>query len=42
MVLPILLPFNLLKGLLNAVLTLIIYKSISNLITPKKDQKKGR
>lgn len=42
MVLPILVPFNLLKGLINAVLTLIIYKSISNLITPKKDQKKGR
>lgn len=42
MVLPILAPFNLLKGAINAVLTLIIYKSISNLITPKKDQKKGR
>lgn len=42
MVLPILTPFNLLKGVINAVLTLIIYKSISNLITPKKDQKKGR
>ena len=42
MVLPILTPFNLLKGLINAVLTLVIYKSISNLITPKKDQKKGR
>ncbi|MEF2560670.1 MAG: ECF transporter S component [Eggerthellaceae bacterium] len=42
MILPILLPFNLLKGILNAVLTLIIYKSISNIITPKKDQTKGR
>ena len=42
MIIPILIPFNLLKGLLNAVLTLIIYKSISNLITPKKDQTKGR
>lgn len=42
MVLPILTPFNLLKSAINAVLTLIIYKSISNLITPKKDQKKGR
>ena len=42
MIIPILIPFNLLKGLLNAVLTLVIYKSISNLITPKKDQTKGR
>ena len=42
MIVPILIPFNLLKGALNSVLTLIIYKSISNLITPKKDQKKGR
>ena len=42
MIIPILIPFNLLKGLINAVLTLIIYKSISNLITPKKDQVKGR
>ena len=42
MIIPILVPFNLLKGLLNAVLTLVIYKSISNLITPKKDQTKGR
>ena len=42
MIIPILIPFNLLKGIINAVLTLIIYKSISNLITPKKDQVKGR
>lgn len=42
MIVPILIPFNLIKGALNSVLTLIIYKSISNLITPKKDQKKGR
>lgn len=42
MIVPILIPFNLLKGIINSVLTLIIYKSISNLITPKKDQKKGR
>ena len=42
MIIPILIPFNLLKGVINAVLTLIIYKSISNLITPKKDQVKGR
>ena len=42
MIVPILIPFYLLKGALYSVLTLIIYKSISNLITPKKDQKKGR
>lgn len=42
MIIPVLVPFNLLKGLLNSVLTLIVYKSISNLVTPKKDQVKGR
>ncbi len=42
MIIPILIPFNLIKGGLNAVLTLIIYKAISNLITPKKEQTKGR
>ena len=42
MILPILVPFNLLKGVINAVLTLAIYKSISNLITPRKKQVKGR
>lgn len=42
MILPILVPFNLVKAGINAVLTLIVYKSISNLITPKKKQVKGR
>ena len=42
MVLPILVPFNLAKGIINAVLTLAVYKSISNLITPRKQQVKGR
>ena len=42
MILPILTPFNLIKAGINAVLTLIVYKSISNLITPKKKQAKGR
>ena len=42
MILPILTPFNLEKAGINAVLTLIVYKSISNLITPKKKQVKGR
>ncbi|MBU5405028.1 ECF transporter S component [Paraeggerthella hongkongensis] len=42
MIIPVLAPFNLVKGALNAVLTLIVYKSISNLITPKKKQVKGR
>ena len=42
MILPILAPFNLIKAGINAVLTLIVYKSISNLITPKKKQVKGR
>lgn len=42
MILPILVPFNLIKAAINAVLTLIVYKSVSNLITPKKKQVKGR
>lgn len=42
MIVPILIPFNFLKGVLNAIITLVVYKSISNIITPKKDQVKGR
>lgn len=42
LIIPVLIPFNIIKGLINAVLTLIIYKSISNIITPKKNQVKGR
>lgn len=42
MLLPAILPFNLMKGIVNAVLTLIVYKAVSNLITPKKSQVKGR
>ncbi len=42
MVIPVFIPFNLLKALINSVLTLAVYKAISNLITPKKDQVKGR
>ena len=42
MIIPVLLPFNLAKGAINAVLTLAVYKSISNLITPRKEQVKGR
>lgn len=42
LVAPALLPFNLIKGIVNSILTLIVYKSISNLIKPKKDQVKGR
>lgn len=42
MILPVLAPFNLIKAALNSVLTVIVYKSISNLITPKKKQIVGR
>lgn len=42
MILPILLPFNCLKALLNSSITLVVYKTISNLITPKKQQVIGR
>ncbi|WP_276684563.1 ECF transporter S component [Slackia piriformis] len=42
LILPVLLPFNLVKTILNALLTLVVYKAVSNLITPKKDRVKGR
>lgn len=42
LIIPVLLPFNILKAVLNAVLTLLVYKSISNLVKPKKEQVKGR
>ena len=42
MIVPVLVPFNIVKALINSVLTLIVYKSISNLITPKKMQVRGR
>ena len=42
MILPALVPFNLVKTILNSVLTMVVYKAVSNLITPKKDQVKGR
>ena len=42
LVVPAILPFNIVKGIVVAALTGIVYKSISNLITPAKDQVKGR
>lgn len=42
LILPALLPFNLVKTILNALFTLVVYKAVSNLITPKKDRVKGR
>ncbi len=42
LILPAVVPFNLIKTILNSVLTLVVYKAISNLITPKKDQVHGR
>ena len=42
LVVPAILPFNIIKGIVVSVLTGLVYKSISNLITPAKDQVKGR
>ena len=42
LMLPAVIPFNLLKTILNSALTLVVYKAISNLITPKKEQVKGK
>ena len=42
LIVPAILPFNIIKGVVISVLTAVVYKSISNLITPAKDQVKGR
>ena len=42
LIVPAILPFNIIKGIVIAALTGIVYKSISNLITPAKDQVQGR
>ena len=42
MIIPILLPFNALKAVINAVVTAVVYKAVSNLIKPTKEQVKGR
>lgn len=42
LIIPVLTPFNLIKAVLNSVLTIVIYKVISNLITPKKKQVRGK
>lgn len=42
LMLPAVIPFNLAKGALNAVLTVIVYKAVSNLIAPEKAPAKGR
>jgi len=36
MIVPALLPFNLIKGLLNSVLTFLVYKSVSRVVKPAK------
>lgn len=41
MLLPAIVPFNLVKTMLNSVLTGVVYKSISNLITPRKQRVSG-
>lgn len=42
LIVPALIPFNLAKGALNSVLTLLVYKAISDLITPAKSRVRGR
>ena len=42
MIVPILLPFNALKAVINSVLVAVLYKGVSNLVKPKKEQVKGR
>ena len=42
LVVPALIPFNLLKTFLNSLITLGVYKAISNSITPEKDQVQGK
>lgn len=42
MLIPVLIPFNLLKGVLNAALTLVIFKSIEGSIAPKSCKPRNR
>jgi len=42
LIVPAILPFNIIKAIVISILTGVVYKSISNLITPVKDQVKGR
>ena len=42
LIVPAILPFNIIKGIVNSLLTALVYKSISNFITPAKDQVRGR
>ena len=42
LIVPAILPFNIIKGVVISLITAVVYKSISNLITPVKDQVKGR
>lgn len=41
LVVPAILPFNVIKGVLVSVLVMLVYKAISNLITPTKKQAKA-
>lgn len=41
LVVPAILPFNVIKGVLVSVLVMLVYKAISNLITPAKKQTKA-
>ncbi len=41
LVVPAILPFNVIKGVLVSVLVMLVYKAISNLITPAKKQAKA-
>ena len=42
LIIPAILPFNIIKGVVVSVLVALVYKSISNFITPEKDRVKGR
>jgi riboflavin transporter FmnP len=42
LIVPAILPFNIIKAIVVSILTGVVYKSISNLITPEKDQVRGR
>lgn len=42
LIVPAVIPFNLLKTVLNSVLTLLVYKAVSNLVTPEKDRVRGK
>ena len=42
LIVPLLLPFNVAKAVVNSVLAFVLYKSVSNMVRPVKEQVSGK